>query len=279
MISVFGSTGFIGSNFVSMFKEECVSIPRSGNKSCSDDVLYMISTTDNYNIFDNPTLDVDTNIIKLICVLEDYKKSGRRGVFNFVSSWFVYGANSTVNTTESTPCDPRGFYSITKRTAEQMLVSYCETFDIEYRILRLASITGRIDHRASGKKNAIQYLFELLATENTVGLYDEGHSIRDFMHVDDCCRAIMDCIRCNEKNLIVNISNSNPLTIKDAIEYGKTKLESSSKIASVNTPAFHKVVQVKDVCLNNQKLLSLGYRPKMTALEALDCLAREVKRK
>ena len=278
MISVFGSTGFVGSNFVAMFKEECLPIARYENKSYSDDVLYMISTTDNYNIFDKPNLDIDTNITKLICVLEDYRKSGRRGVFNFVSSWFVYGANSTVNTHECTPCDPRGFYSITKRAAEQLLISYCTTFEIEYRILRLASITGRIDHRASNKKNAIQYMFEKLAIGNTVELYDGGHSIRDFMHVDDCCRAIMNCIKCSEKNFVVNISNSSPMTIKDAVEYGKIKLESSSKIVSINTPVFHKIVQVKDVCLNNHKLLSLGYQPKITSLEALDCLAREVKK-
>ena len=41
---------------------------------------------------------------------------------------------------ENALCDPKGFYSITKRTAEQLLISYCETFNIKYRIVRILCV-------------------------------------------------------------------------------------------------------------------------------------------
>jgi nucleoside-diphosphate-sugar epimerase len=218
--------------------------------SCTD-ALYLISTTHNYNIFTEPHKDIDTNLNKLISVLEACRKHNPDVVFNFVSSWFVYGMNCTMNTKETDFCDPRGFYSITKRAAEQMLVCYCQTMNMKYRILRMTNIIGETDRGVSAQKNAIQYMIGLLKRNQEVRLYDGGCNMRDFMYVDDACRAIDVCIQNSPTNEIVNISNSQPVAIGDIIRYSKEKIGSSSPIVSIDAPQFHKVVQVKDVCSIN----------------------------
>lgn len=268
-ISVYGSSGFIGSRFCSMYPDS-YRIPKEQNAPESDNVLYFISTVHNYNIFTEPHKDIDTNLNKLIDVLEACRAKSNNMVFNFVSSWFVYGMNCTMDTKETVPCDPTGFYSITKRAAEQMLVCYCNTFGLKYRILRLTNIIGEKDNKASAKKNAIQYMIGLLNNNEPVKLYDGGSSIRDFMYVDDTCRALKTCIDNSPTNEIINISNCDPHSIGSIISYSKEKLGSSSELISVEVPHFHKVVQVKDVCLNNDKLLSYGYKPSINTLEAID---------
>lgn len=268
-ISVYGSSGFVGSRFCSMYSN-CIRIPKSQNEPMSDEVLYLISTVDNYNIFSDPHKDIDTNLTKLIDVLEACRAKNKNAVFNFVSSWFVYGKNCTLDTKEITPCDPTGFYSITKRAAEQLLMCYCNTYEMNYRIFRLTNIIGEGDNKASAKKNAIQYMISLLKNGETVKLYDEGSAIRDFMYVDDACRAMMVCIENSPYNTITNISNHEPMSIRSAIEYCKNRLDSKSEIVSIDTPVFHKVVQVKDVCLNNDNLLSYGYIPSIDSAEGLD---------
>jgi hypothetical protein len=65
-ISIFGSSGFVGNYYLKLFNESCIPIDREDNKPKSKDVLYFISTVDNYNIFDNPYIDIDTNLTKLI---------------------------------------------------------------------------------------------------------------------------------------------------------------------------------------------------------------------
>lgn len=275
-ISVFGSTGFIGKRFCEINRTNCFSIDREDNRAKSDDVLYLISTTHNYNIFDKPFLDIETNLTKLIEVLENYRISGRKGVFNFVSSWFVYGMNATLDTKEEDACDPRGFYSITKRAAEQMLISYCETYAIKYRILRLTNIIGESDEKVSSKKNAIQYMIGQLVEGNSVKLYDGGDVVRDFMYVDDACRAIEICLKNAPPNQIVNISNNNPITIKAVIERIHKKIGSSSALESIVTPSFHKLVQIKDVSLNNAKLLSYGYEQKTSIETAFDLISESI---
>ena len=190
-ICVYGAGGFIGSRFCSMYPDS-IPIGRDELSPKSNNILYLISTVHNYNIFTEPHKDINTNLNKLIDVLEACR--GTDFVFNFVSSWFVYGKNCTMNTHEGTPCDPTGFYSITKRAAEQMLICYCETYGIRYRIFRLTNIIGENDQKASPKKNAIQHMIGQLKKNEPVKLYDGGSNIRDFMYVEDTCRAMKLCM-------------------------------------------------------------------------------------
>lgn len=270
MISIFGSSGFVGSRFVQNYKSISIPIDRETSSAKSDDVLYFISTVHNYNIFDNPYLDVNTNLIKLIEVLEDYRKSGRTGVFNFISSWFVYGKTSDLPAHENSPCNPTGFYSITKHAAEKMLISYCQTYGIKYRIFRLTNIIGVGDKKVSKKKNALQYMINNLKSNLSINLYNNGSSIRDFMDVDDVCDAIDCCLRNARTGEIINISNSEPHSIGELIQYCKNKLKSTSEIVVVPPTDFHQIVQIDSMWLDNSKLLSYGYVPKTTVFESLD---------
>ena len=269
-ISVYGSTGFIGSKFIEMYGNECITVSKNDNEPKSRNILYFISTVDNYNVYTDPHLDIDTNLTKLISVLQAGKDTDF--VFNFVSSWFVYGKIDNPPAAETTHCNPTGFYSITKYAAEKMLASYCDTFGLKYRILRLTNVVGKNDQKVSKKKNALQYMIQCLQNNESIKLYDDGSNIRDFMDVEDCCRAIKTCIDKAPLNEIINISNSEPRTIGEIIDYVKTKLNSTSQIEFISAPEFHKIVQIKNMWLTNDKLLSYGYIPKTNVFQAVDKL-------
>jgi nucleoside-diphosphate-sugar epimerase len=269
MISVFGSSGFIGSSFCSLYNNETISIDKNDNNPKSDNILYTISTVDNYNIHTDPYLDINTNLIKLISVLEQCKKS-KNTTFNFISSWFVYGKTDDIPCKETSTCNPTGFYSITKHAAEKLIISYCQTFGLHYRILRLTNIIGPGDKKISKKKNAMQYLISCLVSGEPIKLYDNGSNIRDFMDITDCCRAIKCCIDNSPLDEIINISNAEPITIGEVLSYSKNKIKSNTIIESIDAPAFHKIVQIKNMWLDNKKLLSYGYLPKTTVFQSVD---------
>ena len=271
-ISVFGSSGFIGGNFCKLYEPETLRIPREQRTPESQEVLYLISTIHNYNVFDDPHLDVDTNLSLLIDTLEECK--GQNVTFNFVSSWFVYGKTEDLPASENSPCNPRGFYSITKRAAEQLLISYCETFDINYRIFRLCNIYGTGDGKVSIKKNALQYLINEVVHGRDINLYDAGENIRDFMHVDDVCRAMHHCISNAEPNQIINIGSGTPYKFGEIMNYVKEKTKSPSVFNSVEPPKFHKTVQVKDMYLDVAKLKNLGFKEKKNFWNQIDEIIR-----
>ena len=220
--SIFGSSGYIGSTYCSLYPKEVIKIPRDDLTSKSSEVLYFISTIHNYNVFDNPFLDIETNLTHLIKTLEECK-SNPDLVFNFISSWFVYGKSEDLPASEHSNCNPTGFYSITKRAAEQLLISYCETFKLNYRILRLCNVYGASDTKASKKKNALQHLSEEIIAGRDINVYSGGNNIRDFMHVEDVCRAINLVIKEGNLNEITNIGSGIPYRFKELVHYVKEK--------------------------------------------------------
>jgi nucleoside-diphosphate-sugar epimerase len=255
MISVYGSSGFIGSRFCEMYPADVYRVPREQRLPESDDLLYLISTTHNYNVYDNPQLDIDTNLTVLIETLEACRE--RSVTFNFVSSWFVYG-DTSLPAKEDAVCRPKGFYSITKKTAEDLLVSYCQTFDIKYRIFRLANVLGKGD-TYSERKNALQYIAEKLRNHEPIDLYYGGDFVRDYIYVDDVCRALKKAISESSHNEIINVGNGQATRFGDIISLIGNKVSSKSVITSIEPPKFHQKVQVKDMWLDISKLHRLGF--------------------
>lgn len=282
-INVFGGSGFVGSEYCNFAKQNLIiANSRDNYEVSSADVVYFISTVDNYNVHKDNLLDINTNLVVLMKVLDSYRQYCERttetGCFNFISSWFVYGKDSgyglgSYGIEETETCDPKGFYSITKRCAEQLLMSYCETFGLNYRILRLANVIGKNDKKVSAKKNALQYLLGQLKENKPIELYDSGNFYRDYIDVRDCARAIDLVVSEGELNSIYNIGNGVPVSFKEVIHYAKDKLGSSSEIRSIEQKEFHKKVQSsRSFYMNNAKLKELGYTTEYHILRAIDDL-------
>ena len=262
-IQVFGGSGFVGSEFTKQ-NPGCIVNARDDYSVKEKNILYMISTVTNYHVKTNPYIDIDTNLTTLMKVLEQIKNNMLQAedgyVFNFISSWFVYG-ETEMPAHEESNCYPNGFYSITKRCAEQLLISYCETFGIKYRILRLANVAGHGDKKASPQKNALQHMINELKAGRDVNVYDGGNLYRDYIHVSDVARAIKLIMETGEVNTTYNVGNGQPLLFKDMIEYAKELIGGEGRLVPIEIPQFHRTVQVRSMWMLSDKLKSLGYTP------------------
>lgn len=274
VFSVFGSHGFVG-NGICKDGDFLHNEPDSHNykdKFQSDypDILYLISTTDNYNVKkNNPYVDISTNLTHLMTVLQANRmKYGNDFTITFVSSWFVYG-DTECPAREESNCNPRGFYSITKRTAEQLLISYCETFGIKWRILRLSNVMGVDDHKISAEKNALQYMIRELCMENEINLYDEDCS-RDYLHVEDVVDAIRFLCRRGNFGEIYNVGSGIDTSIHRLVNLAHRLTEYKGKINLVPVPEFHKAVQVKNMWLDTTKITELGWIPRYGVEELVE---------
>ena len=267
-LNIFGK-GFIGGRFCEMTDNVIIN-EREDYLSKTNDILYMISTIDNSNVHTDPFLDIDTNLNILIKVLESCKH--RKVVtFNFISSWFVYG-NTDLPAREDSRCYPNGFYSITKRTAEQLLISYCETFDIKYRIIRMANVLGEQDKKVSAKKNALQYLIRKIKNDEDIFLYDNGNICRDYIYVDDAVTAINMVIDKGKTNEIYNVGNGEPVEMRSALAYVRLKTCSKSKFINIEPSDLQGSIQTKNMVLNVNKIKDLGYEKKYKIYDILDIL-------
>lgn len=267
MINVFGGSGYIGSRFCNN-RSDVVINSRDDYAPKAENIVYFISTTTNHNVLLDPQKDIDTNITVLLKVLQ---KCERFSTINFISSWFVYGdVNCPVR--EDSDCHPKGFYSITKHTAEQLLISYCNIHNVNYRILRLGNVVGGYDSSSSEKKNVFQHIINRLRMNQSVELYKDGNFIRDYIHIDDAVKAINLIIKKGELNHIYNVGNGVPIMFKSVVDYAKTKLKSRSQITSMRSTPFLENTHVDQNYLCISKLQSLGYVPSYTIYDVIDQL-------
>ena len=252
-ISVFGGTGFIGGTFCNLYSEDVVVISRESRDFETNQVLYFISTTTNQNVFKDLHIDIDTNLSLFVDVLNNCKD--KDVVFNFISSGFVYG-NDVIDARETDCCNPTGFYSITKRCAEQLLISFCKTFGINYRILRIGNVYG-IDKTVSSAKNVLGYIIKRLKQNEDIFLYCGGSFLKDYMYVEDVCKAINSVIGNGEVNSIYNIASGSPVSFKNIIIDAKKIIKSKSNLIDIPFPEDQEFIQVKNYTLNNNKMKSL----------------------
>ena len=272
-VNVFGGGGFVGSRYCEL-TPNVIKNHRSDYEIKSNEVVYFISTIDNYNVHTDPYLDIDTNLTTFIKVLETHRNENIPDLtFNFISSWFVYGGVD-LPAREDAHCDPKGFYSITKRAAEQLLASYCETFGIKYRILRLPNVLGPQDNKVSKKKNALQYMINEIKNNRPVQLYDGGRCYRDYMYVDDVVDAINTVIKRGDVNEIYNIGRGVPVWLDEVIESVVQRTGSTSTITNIPPAEFHTKVQTTNMVLDVNKLHRLGFNPKYTMNDMLDILCK-----
>lgn len=277
-LSLFGGTGFVLGSYKRMYPDECFVEARGSVVPSYRDVLYGISTVTNYNVLKPETLklDIQTNLDHLLDVLPNV-----RGRFSYLSTWFVGGKNDwghhpAWRAKESHLCKPNGLYSISKYSAELMIQSYCETVKAvssvagpsSYQILRLSNVIGN-DPRAGKQKNAFEWLLSLVVANEDIPIY-EGDNYRDYLHVEDTCRAIKCILDNGLDNEVYNVGRGESHRMEDLIQYAIDKVGSKSKIVRVPVPAFHQVVQVSDFFLDTSKLRALGFEPKYSIWESVD---------
>ena len=284
-LTVFGGKGFVLGEYVAQYYHPAIGNIASVNDRddyvvYSSNVLYGISTIHNFHIFTDVHIDINTNLNVLMDVLENWRKyqelTGIRGTFNYLSSWLVYGNQDNIPVPETAECNPSGLYSITKRCAEQMLISYCTTYGLNWRILRLSNVVGLGDNKVSAQKNGLQYMINNMANGKDVEIYGDGKFYRDFTHVSDVATAIDLVLSKGRLNETYNIGNGKGRMFGDIILYAREQLKTSGVVRFVEPKEFQKQVVVQTFYMDNSKLLTLGYTPKYMGEKLYDSIIPHV---
>ncbi|HSU41664.1 MAG TPA: NAD-dependent epimerase/dehydratase family protein, partial [Polyangiaceae bacterium] len=116
----------------------------------------------------------------------------------------------------------------------------------------------------------LQYMIQRLVRGEAVELYDGGEAMRDYLYVDDVCRALKTCVERAPLGEIVNVGSGVPLAVGELVEYCRLRLGSQSRVERVETPAFRRQVQARDFWLDVTRLTRLGFAPSVDFQSGLD---------
>ncbi len=130
---------------------------------------------------------VSSNYIGTVNLLNIAKERGMR--FNQVSTDEVFGSlheGRTSRFTETTCYNPRNPYSATKAAADHMALAYYNTYSLPVTVTHSSNNYGPHQHREKLIPKAILSLLE----NRKIPIYGDGHQVRDWIFVEDNCRAI-----------------------------------------------------------------------------------------
>src|SRR3989344_2377243 len=136
-----------------------------------------------------PAASVKTNIIGTEVLLDVALKHNVKR-FHHVSTDEVFGAlelDSTDKFNETTPYDPRSPYSASKAGSDHLVRAYYHTYKLPITITNCSNNFGPYHHPEKIIPLAITNLLE----NKKVPIYGDGLHVRDWLYVEDHCRAIV----------------------------------------------------------------------------------------
>jgi len=126
-----------------------------------------------------------TNVLGVQNLL-DAVRSKPSVVFIQVSTDEVYGSIETGSWTEDSPLLPNSPYAASKAGGDLVARSYVKTHNLDVRVTRCANNYGPYQNHEKAIPN---FIYKILNGEN-IGIYGTGENRREWIHVDDHCRAI-----------------------------------------------------------------------------------------
>ena len=161
---------------------------------------------------EDPAVFVETNVMGTQVLLEAAYKHGRLADGSFrikyvqVSTDEVYGSlGPTGYFTEETPLAANSPYSASKAAADLLCRAYFHTFSFPAVITRCSNNYGPYQHP---EKLIPLFITNALANKQ-VPVYGDGLNVRDWLHVEDHCRAIDLALHKGQPGEVYNIGGNN----------------------------------------------------------------------
>ena len=166
---------------------------------------------------------IDSNIIGVYRLLEasiDYYKNldeQKRTNFKFlhVSTDEVYGSLKLKDKrfTESTKYDPSSPYSASKAASDHLVMAWYKTYNLPVLITNCSNNYGPYQF----PEKLIPLIIINCLMEKDLPVYGTGKNIRDWIHVLDHCKAIMEILENGKIGHSYNIGSEHELTNLDII--------------------------------------------------------------
>jgi dTDP-glucose 4,6-dehydratase len=152
----------------------------------ADVVIHLAAETHvTRSIFDSLQF-FQTDVLGTQTVANAVVKSGKVQRFIHISSSEVYGNASATSMDEDHPLNPMSPYASAKCGADRLIYSYWATYKIPVVIVRPFNNFGPMQHL---EKLVPRFITSALLKE-TLTVHGTGDAARDFVYVEDTCRAI-----------------------------------------------------------------------------------------
>ncbi len=215
---------------------------------------------------ENPEVFLKTNILGTSVLLDAVNHFGIKR-FHQISTDEVYGDlpidRLDLKFDEKSPIKPSSPYSSSKASADMLCMAYFRTYGTPVTISRCSNNLGPYQF----PEKLIPLMIDKALKNEPLPVYGDGKNVRDWLYVDDHCRAVDAIVRNEKIGGIYNVGGNNE---RSNIEVVKTILDILKKPDSLITYVKDRPGHDRRYAINTEKLQNeLGWRPKIDFAEGI----------
>ena len=156
--------------------------------AASDAIVHFAAESHNDNSLNDPTPFVATNLMGTFTLLEAVRRHGRR--YHHISTDEVFGdlaLDDPGRFSEMTPYRPSSPYSATKAGSDLLVTAWVRSFGVEATLSNCSNNYGPWQHVEKFIPRQITNMLDGVRPK----LYGDGLNVRDWLHVEDHCSAVL----------------------------------------------------------------------------------------
>ena len=205
---------------------------------------------------------ITTDVFGTFVLLEAAREAPALRRFVQISTDEVYGSVPTGSSRETDELRPRNPYSASKAGADRLAYSYFATYNVPVIITRASNNYGPFQF----PEKVIPLFVTNAIDDLQVPLYGDGLNERDWLHVDDHCRAVDLLIDAATNGEVYNIGGGNHVR---NIDLTQRILELAGKTDALIRHVPDRPGHDRRYSLDTTKLRGLGWEPQHSFDEGL----------
>ena len=239
---------------------------KSIEKNKPEAIIHLAGETSHSKSFESPLANVDSNAKSTLFMLEKIRKESLKCRFILGSTFIVVGKPQRLPVNEETPCNPTTIYGANRLSSENFCKIYHNVYGLDTVIFRITNSFGPREQFVANK-NAINYLIYRAFKGKDITIFNNGKFFRDLIYISDVISGIDTILTKGKPGNLYWIS-SNKKTWFYQLGSWLEEL-TGAKVKYVKPSTYTKKVDVGNFVVDNLKLKSLGWKPKVSIKDGI----------
>lgn len=214
----------------------------------------------------DPFAFIETDVRGTAVLCEAARKHGHE-VFLLVSTDEVYGDVAEGRSSESDAFRPRSPYSASKAGGEHIARAYAESFGLPLLVTRGSNNYGPYQY----PEKLVPVLITNAIDDLSLPLYNDGSAVRDYIYVEDHCRAIDLVLHDAPLGGVYNVGTGTETT---GLQVAEAVLDIMGKPRSLIQFVADRPGHDYRYALDITRITELGWEPQVTFAEGLERTVR-----
>ncbi|MBI4980242.1 SDR family NAD(P)-dependent oxidoreductase [Candidatus Woesearchaeota archaeon] len=238
-------------------------------------IFHLAGQTSNVTSMENPLLDINTNLIGTLNVLEACRKTNPNAKIIFAGTVTEHGKAETLPIKEALKDNPLSIYETNKLIAEKYLQIYHKAYGLHTCCLRLPTLFGERQQLNSPRFGITNFFLGRIWKGEEIKVFGEGKFIRDYNYIGNVVDAFLLAAqnKSSDGEVFCLGTNRQILFVEMVQEVIKAMEELTGKKGSyhhVEFPAGQSKIDVGDTRVDYSKLKEkLGWEPQISFEEGI----------